>query len=89
MDTAVFADIMSYFPKSHKTAKTIKELAAIWPSDQTEQAKLWHLYRCVDELSSDITAAGNFVIKIPGTKGQDAMRPRGFTSTCPKLPISS
>lgn len=67
MDLAAFAEILSHFPRSATTAKTVKELAATWPSDRTELAKLRHLYRCVDKLSSDkiTTAAGNFVIKIP------------------------
>lgn len=65
MDLAAFAEILSHFPRSPKTAKTVKELAATLVSDRTEQAKLRHLYRCVEELSSDKKAAvGNFVVKI-------------------------
>lgn len=73
MDLAVFKEILSHFPRSPKTAKTVKELAATWPSDRTDQAKLRHLYRCVDELSSEKTDVGHFVIKIarPDHAGRD------------------
>lgn len=69
MDLAVFAEILSHFPQSPNTAKTVKELAATWPCGKTEQARLRHLYRCVDELSSDKTAVGDFLIKIPRPEG--------------------
>lgn len=65
MDLETFAEVLAHFPRSPKTAKTVKELAASWQSEQTDQAKLRHLYRCVNELSSGVEPVGNFVCKIP------------------------
>ena len=86
MDLATFAKILSHFPRSPKTAKTVKELAATWPSDQTDQAKLRQLYHFVKELSSgEKEAVGNFLIKIPRPDGAGRDEAARFYLNLPEI----
>lgn len=65
MNLKVFAEVLARFPQSRSTAKTVKDLAEDWPFGDTPEARLRHVYRCVNELSSRIPPIGYFLRKIP------------------------
>lgn len=72
MDLETFAEVLSRFPQSSKTAKSVRDIAEHWPFGKTPPARIRDVYRCVQELSSGIPPIGDFVCKIP--KSTDASR---------------